>query len=82
MSLTKTKQNLEDIFQILYDKKKVDLAVFIQELYFLIDDNYDDETYTYEEESEEEDSNSEYEEPSDSEELQFKVDDMGFYSLI
>jgi hypothetical protein len=72
------KKNLEDIFQILYEQNKLDLAIFIQELYFAIDEEYDDIDY----------------DPSDSEEdieiiddleiekFQYSIDEDGFYSLV
>jgi hypothetical protein len=77
MNSVKIKSNLEDIFDILYTKNRIDLAMFIQELYFHLEDDIDDSDY-------EADSEEESEEfiPLEKEELQFKYDDFGFYELV
>ena len=71
------KQNLEDIFEILYQQDKLKLAGFIQEIYFGIDEEFDDEDYEYESDTESDEYYPEY--ISDEE---FEIDEEGFFSMV
>jgi hypothetical protein len=74
------KDNLEEIFEILYDANKLALAGLIQRMYFLIDDQLDDTDYEYYSDADSEDNTSDYV-SSDEEELEVQVDENGFHSL-
>jgi hypothetical protein len=74
----KLKDNLEEIFEILYQANKLELAGLIQRMYFVLDDQLDDTDYEYSSDSE--DNNSDYVN-SDEEELEVQVDENGFHSL-
>lgn len=74
------KDNLEEIFEILYEANKLALAGMIQRMYFLIDDQLDDTDYEYSSDADSEDNTSDYV-SSDEEELEVQVDENGFHSL-
>ena len=76
------KNDLEEIFKILYEENKLELAALIQKMYFVLDEEFDDDDYDYEYYSDTE--SEEYVDnyiDSESEELEIKVDDNGFLSL-
>ena len=66
------KNDLEEIFKILYEENKLELAALIQKMYFVLDEEFDDYDYEY---------YSDNYIDSESEELEIKVDDNGFLSL-
>tara|TARA_R110000765_G_scaffold60056_2_gene116257 strand:+ start:138 stop:380 length:243 start_codon:yes stop_codon:yes gene_type:complete len=72
------KDNLEEIFEILYEANKLELAGMIQRMYFLIDEQLDDHDYEYYSTTESEDDDDIY---VSSEELEIQVDENGFHSL-
>jgi hypothetical protein len=75
------KDNLEEIFEILYQANKLELAGLIQRMYFLIDDQLDDTDYEYSSDTESEDDTCNYVSSGDKEELEVQVDENGFHSL-
>ena len=46
------KNDLEEIFEILYEQNKLKLAELIQRMYFILEEAYDDDDFEYESESE------------------------------
>ena len=74
------KNDLEEIFKILYEENKLELAALIQKMYFVLDEEFDDYDYEYYSDTESEEYVDNYID-SESEELEIKVDDNGFLSL-
>lgn len=74
------KNDLEEIFEILYDLDKLELASLIQKMYFVLDEELDDDDYEYYSDTESDEYVDNYVD-SESEELEIQVDDNGFMSL-
>ena len=77
------KNDLEEIFEILYEMDKLELAALIQKMYFVLDEEFDDDDYDdyeYYSDTESDEYVDNYVD-SESEELEIQVDDNGFLSL-
>jgi hypothetical protein len=73
------KNDLEEIFEILYEQNKLKLAELIQRMYFILEEAYDDDDFEYESETESDEYYDNYVETD--EELEIQVDDNGFLAL-
>ena len=73
------KNDLEEIFEILYEQNKLKLAELIQRMYFILEEAYDDDDFEYESESESDEYVDNYVDTD--EELEIQVDDNGFLAL-
>ena len=74
------KNDLEEIFEILYEANKLELAALIQKMYFVLDEEFDDDDYEYYSDTESDEYFDNYVD-TESEELEIQVDDNGFMSL-
>ena len=70
------KEKLTQIFEILYQQNHMVLAGLIQEMYFQLDEELDDEDYEYESDTDSDDYYPDY--ISDEE---YQVDEHGFFQL-
>ena len=75
------KNDLEEIFKILYEENKLELAALIQKMYFVLDEEFDDDDYDYEYYSDTESDEYVDNYVDTDEELEIQVDDNGFMSL-
>ena len=75
------KNDLEEIFEILYEMDKLELAALIQKMYFVLDEEFDDDDYDYEYYSDTESDEYVDNYVDTDEELEIQVDDNGFLSL-
>ena len=73
------KNDLEEIFEILYEQNKLKLAELIQRMYLILEEAYDDDDFEYESETESDEYYDNYVETD--EELEIEVDDNGFLAL-
>ncbi len=73
------KNDLEEIFEVLYEQNKLKLAELIQRMYFILEEAYDDDDFEYESETESDEYYDNYVETD--EELEIQVDDNGFLAL-
>jgi hypothetical protein len=73
------KNDLEEIFEILYELDKLELASLIQKMYFVLDEELDDDDYEYYSDTESDEYVDNYVDTD--EELEIQVDDNGFMSL-
>ena len=73
------KNDLEEIFEILYEQNKLKLAELIQRMYLILEEAYDDDDFEYESETESDEYYDNYVETD--EELEIQVDDNGFLAL-